>query len=189
MEVKKTLHDSVVIRTLTYGSEAWTMTERHRSRVRGVEMSYLRSSCGVTWRDKLTNEEVRERCNVDVDVLESVKRNNLRWFGHIERIGSERLVKKVYESEVEGWRGRGRPRTRWKDGPSPSPGVRRQEGSWANSTEKFTSWSEPERGAPTMYSTLPEGQNGIDAQTFRALVKFFCIFAVDSERPIERRES
>ncbi|MCP4337615.1 MAG: reverse transcriptase family protein, partial [Desulfobulbaceae bacterium] len=116
MEVKKTLHDSVVIPTLTYGSEAWTMTGRHKSRVRGVEMSYLRSACGVTWRDRLTNEEVRERCNVDVDVLESVKRNTLRWFGHVERMGSERLVKKVYESEVEGRRGRGRPRTRWKDG-------------------------------------------------------------------------
>ncbi len=29
---------------------------------------------------------------------------------------AERLVKKVYESEVEGQRGRGRPRTRWRDG-------------------------------------------------------------------------
>ncbi len=56
-------------------------------------MSYLRSMCGVTWIDRLSNEEVRERCSVDVDVLESVKRNTLRWFGHMERMGSERLIK------------------------------------------------------------------------------------------------
>ncbi len=30
MEVKKTLHDSVVIPTLTYGSEAWTMIKSER---------------------------------------------------------------------------------------------------------------------------------------------------------------
>ena len=116
MEVKKSLHDSVVIPTLTYGSEAWTLMEKHKSRVRGVEMSYSRSECGVTWRDRLTNEEVRGRCGVVVDVLESVKRNTLRWFGHVERMESERLTKRVYESEVEGQRGRGRPRTRWIDG-------------------------------------------------------------------------
>ncbi len=116
MELKKTLHDSVVIPTLTYGSEAWTMMGRHKSRVRGVELSYLRSTCEVTWRDRLTKEEVRERCGVDVDVLESVIRNTLRWFSHVEHMGSERLIKKVYESKVEGQRGRGKPRVRWKDG-------------------------------------------------------------------------
>ncbi len=36
--------------------------------------------------------------------------------GNVERMGSERLIKKVYESEVKGQRGRGRPRARWKDG-------------------------------------------------------------------------
>ena len=116
MEVKKSLHDSVVIPTLTYGSEAWTLVERLRPRVRAVEMNYLRSACGVTWRDRQTNEEVRRRCGVEVDVLESVKRNNLRWFGHMERMESERMTKRVYESEVEGQRGRGRPNMRWKDG-------------------------------------------------------------------------
>ena len=40
----------------------------------------------------------------------------LKWFGHVERMGSERLTKRVYESEVEGERGRGRPPFRWKDG-------------------------------------------------------------------------
>ena len=44
-----------------------------------------------------------------------VKRNTLRWFGHIERKNSEEFVKKVYVSEIIGsWR-RGRPVVRWKD--------------------------------------------------------------------------
>jgi len=116
MEVKKSLHDSVVIPTLTYRSGALALLGRHKSRLRGVEMSYLRSACGVTWRDRLTNEEVREHCGVEVDVLEYVERNTLRWFGHMERMTDDRLTKRVYESVVEGRGRRGRPRMRWKDG-------------------------------------------------------------------------
>ena len=39
----------------------------------------------------------------------------LRWFGHVERMGEERLVKRVYESDVRGVRPRGRPRACWMD--------------------------------------------------------------------------
>ena len=40
----------------------------------------------------------------------------MRWFGHVERMESESLTKRVYVSEVDGDRGRGRPRLRWRDG-------------------------------------------------------------------------
>lgn len=73
--------------------------------------SYLRSACGITWRDRRMNVEVREQSGVGLDVLESVKRNTLRWFGHVECMWSERVTKKVYESEVgRGQRRRGGPR-------------------------------------------------------------------------------
>ena len=125
------------------------MLEKHKSRLRGVEMSYLRSACGVTWRDRLTNVEVRERCGVGVDVLESVKENTLRWFGHMERMGSERMTKRVYESEVEGQRGRGRPRVRWKDGVERymcEGGVGWEEG--CQLTEDRVAWRQFIRGHP-----------------------------------------
>ena len=116
MEVKKSLCDSIVVPTLTYGSETWTLLEGNKSRVRAVEMSYLRGACGVSWRNRMTNEEVKELCGVDTDVIEKVERNTLRWFGHVERMESDRLTKRVYESGVEGGRVRGRPRVRWRDG-------------------------------------------------------------------------
>ncbi len=37
-----------------------------------------------------------------------MKRNTLRWFGHIERKGNEEFVKKVYMSESVGPNSRGR---------------------------------------------------------------------------------
>ncbi len=44
-----------------------------------------------------------------------MKRNTLRWFGHIERKGSEEFVKKDYMSESVGPNSRGRPPGRWTD--------------------------------------------------------------------------
>lgn len=40
---------------------------------------------------------------------------NERWFGHIERIKSEELVKEVYVSETVGPSSRGRPLGSWKN--------------------------------------------------------------------------
>ncbi len=63
-----------------------------------------------------------ERCGmgscangVNCGVVEWVKRNTLRWFGHIERMGCEGFVKKVYMIENVGSNSRERPPGRWRD--------------------------------------------------------------------------
>ena len=69
-----------------------------------------------------SNESVYERCGmgpcahgVKCGVVEWVKINTLRCFGHMERKKSEEFVKKVYVSESECRRRRRRPVVRWKD--------------------------------------------------------------------------
>jgi len=37
----------------------------------------------------------------------------LAWIAHVERIDQERRVKKIFQSELEGSRRKGRPRLRW----------------------------------------------------------------------------
>jgi hypothetical protein len=39
----------------------------------------------------------------------------LRWFGHVERMDESRLTKKIYEADVGGNAGRGRPRRTFLD--------------------------------------------------------------------------
>ena len=68
--------------------------------------------------DRVRNEVVRERVGVPEKLSGRVDRKVLKWFGHVERRGSEKMTKRVYMSEVEGQRGRGRPPFRWKDGVS-----------------------------------------------------------------------
>ncbi len=84
--------------------------------------SYLRGSCGASRWDGLSNESVHERCGmrgcgsvVECGVVEWVKRNTLRWFGHIERMKNEEFVKRVYLGSVEGMNRRGRPLGRWEE--------------------------------------------------------------------------
>ncbi len=61
MEVKRDLRNTVIVPTLTYASKTWTWNESQRSRVQAVEMSYLRSACGVSRRDGMSNESEYER--------------------------------------------------------------------------------------------------------------------------------
>ncbi len=44
-----------------------------------------------------------------------MKRNMLRWFGHIERMKSEEFVKNAYGIEIVGLKRRGRPLERWEE--------------------------------------------------------------------------
>ena len=60
-------------------------------------------------------EEIRRRCGLQRNLSERGEAAVLRWFKHTKRIEGERLVKKIYRAEVEGNRGKGRPRRRWMD--------------------------------------------------------------------------
>ena len=44
-----------------------------------------------------------------------VDMNVLRWFGHVERMDNERLLKKVVNVKVDGRSARGMPRFGWMD--------------------------------------------------------------------------
>ena len=88
--------------------------------MRYFRMSYLRGACGITWQNFESNESVYNRFGMEsrgegikCGVVEWVKRNSLRWFGHVERMQKEDLAKRLYNSEIEGIGVRGRPPVRW----------------------------------------------------------------------------
>ena len=59
--------------------------------------------------DRVRNVEIRVELKQE-GVLEKVKRSQVRWREALAEMGPERLVRRVYEAEMEGRRGRGRPR-------------------------------------------------------------------------------
>ena len=116
MNVKKVLYEKVIVPTVTYGSECWGMKVSDRQKLNVFEMKCLRSMTGVTRMDRIRNEVVRQRTGVEVDLASRVDMNVLRWFGHVERMEDERMLKKVINARVNGVGARGRPRLGWMDG-------------------------------------------------------------------------
>jgi hypothetical protein len=50
------------------------------------------------------------------NIIRQIKSRRMRWAGHVERVGEERNVYKVFMGIPEGKRPLGRPRRRWEDG-------------------------------------------------------------------------
>ena len=111
-KTKMTIYKTVYRPILTYGSESWTLTNRIKSRLQGMEMKYLRRVKGITRRDRIRNEAVREELKIE-PILETIENNKLKWFGHLIRMPDNRPVKTVWEARAHIKRRRGRPRRTW----------------------------------------------------------------------------
>ena len=53
------MYEGIVVPTALYGSEAWVLENKLKKRMDVAELSCLRSMCGMTRRDRVTNEEIR----------------------------------------------------------------------------------------------------------------------------------
>ena len=111
---KLRVYNAVVKPTLLYGSETWTLQNRHKKKLQATEMRYLRKVEGVTRLDRMRSDDIRERLRQE-DVIDTVIRKKKQWMKKIEEMPEERLVKSVYIEELPGKRPRGRPWKRWED--------------------------------------------------------------------------
>ncbi|RXH84533.1 hypothetical protein DVH24_032817 [Malus domestica] len=65
---------------------------------------------GHTRKDKIMNEDIRGNVGV-AKIEENIRENRLQWFGHVQRRPINASVRRCdYGTEVQGRRGRGRPR-------------------------------------------------------------------------------
>ena len=85
-----------MISTVVYGSEMWSLNAQERRKIEVFERMCLRSICGIRREDsEKPNNIIREMCGCELSLLERIERNVLKWFGHVERMGEESLVKGV----------------------------------------------------------------------------------------------
>jgi hypothetical protein len=116
------LKNTIIDKTLTYASETWTLTKRERKQLNVFERKVYRRILGPVhdsekenWRI-LTNKEIYASVRKPT-IIETIRLNRLRWFGHVQRMEDNRIPKRVlYEyMNLETTRLRGRPRSRWQD--------------------------------------------------------------------------
>ena len=104
----------MVVPTLLYGRETWTILKRHESKLQAFEMMCLRRDEVVTRKDRVRNEEVKKTLGQEA-VINIVKEKQRKWKDKVEAMSEGRLVKKAYMDEARGSRPRGRPKKRWQD--------------------------------------------------------------------------
>jgi hypothetical protein len=100
---------------MLYGAECWPTKKRHVQQLSVAEIRMLRWICGHTRRDRVRNDDIRERLGV-TPVEEKPVQHRLRWFEHIQRMPAEapirnRVIRRIGNKK----RGRGRPNMTWEE--------------------------------------------------------------------------
>ena len=82
-----------------------------------MEIRYYRKILHISYKDHVTNKEVRAKIQQAIgpheDLMTIVKRRKLQWYGHVSR--SSGLAKTVLHGTVKRGRKQGRQRKRWED--------------------------------------------------------------------------
>lgn len=114
-KTKHRLYQSLVVSIFLYGCEAWTITAADEKKIIAFENKQHRKLLGITWRERKTNEfvkdQIRRLIGVQEPLLATVKRRKLTYFGHSMRHQS--LNKTIIQGTIEGGRKRGRPKKNW----------------------------------------------------------------------------
>ena len=104
-----------------YACETWSITADIERRIQALEIRCFLKLLGISYRDHITNEEVKAKTGNSIgpyeDLLTSVKRRKLKWYRHVTR--SSGLAKTILQGTVQGERRRGRQRN---DGKTTSKG-------------------------------------------------------------------
>ena len=114
-DTKLQVYRAVVLPSLLYGCETWTIYARHAKKLNSFHMRCLRRILQIKQEDRIPDTEVLERANAE-SVFTLLKRAQLRWAGHVLRMEDTRIPKMLLFGElVDGSRKRGRPKLRYKD--------------------------------------------------------------------------
>ena len=89
LSTKIGVYGTVVLTTLLYRSESWTWYCCHVKKLDQFHLRCLRKICGISWKDRIPNTTVLERC--EIEGIEALLQ--LRWTGHLTRMEENRIQK------------------------------------------------------------------------------------------------
>ena len=114
IKLKGKVHKTVVRPAMMYGAETWAIKKTQEKKLDVAEMRMLRWMCGVTRRDKIRNEVIRGTSKVREisEISDKIQESRLRWYGHVMRRDEQYIGRRVMEMDIQGRRGRGRPKRR-----------------------------------------------------------------------------
>ena len=103
---------SLVTSIFLYACESRTLRAELQRRIQAMEMRCYRKTLHISYKNHVTNEEVRAKIQQVTgpheDLLTIVKRYKLQWYGHVSR--SSGLAKTILQGTVKGGRRQSRQR-------------------------------------------------------------------------------
>ena len=120
IKLKLTLKNTIIDKTLTYASGTWKLTKRDRKQLNIFERKVYRRVLGPVYDNEKENWRILSNKEIYASVkkptiVEIIRSNRLRWFGHVQRMEENRIPKRVLYMNLGTTRLRGRPRNRWQD--------------------------------------------------------------------------
>ncbi|XP_024052555.2 uncharacterized protein LOC112104472, partial [Terrapene carolina triunguis] len=92
MSTKLLVYRAVVLSSLLYGCETWTLYRRHIKQFEAFHMRCLRNIMKIRWQDKVPNLEVLERAQM-TSIEMMIMKSQLRWTGHVSRMDANRILR------------------------------------------------------------------------------------------------
>nr|VZI49578.1 unnamed protein product [Spirometra erinaceieuropaei] len=115
LNTKLKMYKAVILSTLLYGAETWTVYTRQARRLNHFHLSCLRRILRLNWQDRIPDTDVLERTGM-LSIYSMLRQMQLRWSGRLVRMDDERLPKRLFYGDVAtGSRRQGGPIRRYKD--------------------------------------------------------------------------
>ena len=117
--IKREVYRVMVLSTLLYGAETWTVKADSLRRMRGFHNRCIRSMLGVSrlqqWKQRITSRELAEAIGMTESMTEILRRHRLRWLGHVARMDDSRMPKQLLFGELMRLHPRHGTKRRWRD--------------------------------------------------------------------------
>nr|VZH94011.1 unnamed protein product [Spirometra erinaceieuropaei] len=115
LSTKLKMYKPVILPTMLYGAETWTVYTRQARRLNHFHLSCLRRILRPNWQDRIPDTDVLERTEI-LSIYTMLRQMQLRWSGHLVRMDDKRLSKRLFYGDVAtGSRRQGGQIRRYKD--------------------------------------------------------------------------
>nr|VZI26820.1 unnamed protein product [Spirometra erinaceieuropaei] len=99
LSTKLKMYKAVILATLLYGAETWTVYAKQARRLKHFHISCLRRILRLKWQDRIPDTDVIERTGI-LSIYAILRQIQLRWSGHLVHMDDERLPKRLFYGDV-----------------------------------------------------------------------------------------
>ncbi|BHF84030.1 hypothetical protein SprV_0902718000 [Sparganum proliferum] len=99
LSTKLKMYKAVILPTMLYGAETWTVYTKQARRLNHFHLGCLRRILRLSWQDRIPDTDVLERTEI-LSIYTMLRQMQLRWSGHLVRMDDERLPKRLFFGDV-----------------------------------------------------------------------------------------